>query len=468
MNSRESQSSDDIVQMQLKPNQAQLKLFPRRLNDYSSASNKSLIKDISLFSITSGPQYGGSSLGPHIKLNKQSLNQDINNSVNNSVNNSANNGINTSINNSANNGIKDGINNTINTGINKSIYYLAEHNLCEYFIYEILLRLGFNTPKARIIVDQPHKNMRMTTEASKYNLRFLVASKSIPDYLPISIFRPDTKRPNMPTNLLPIMENYSLDFTSQMIINSSEKISHKVSGNLFVFDLAAILCADMDLQAKGNNLGLVKINKRFYAVAIDKDDCAFTGKNYYQLRGKMNDETLDDPLFKAKTSEQLIALLYQIDSALKPDSNGYCDFDRIFNNPRVENTAYLKENARDNGDKFKKSATAILTYYKKELGKDYLEKFCFREELRQALAENILAKLPIEVASYGKEIMQLIIEDLRSPYYSTFFKNGFISADSLSNLDLHQAILADFRAEFDVGSSLGSGCEDGFASSFKL
>lgn len=385
MNSRESNTKEPLI-------------FQCRQNDYVHIKeNKSLLKQFNIFKKTDGPMFGGSSLGPHIKLHE---NWD-----------------------------------------SKSIYYLAKHNLNEYFAFEIFQRLTFNTPKARILTGE--------------NQKFIIASSAVKDYLPVKIFRPDTSFSNLPPTLRDFSEQYKLDYASQTISHTREKRKYKISGNLFTYDLIALLCNDSDLQPRGNNLGLVKMNNRFYAAAIDKEACTFTGSNYNRLAIMIGDDILDDPLFAAKTREQLFFMLYQVDSALKLDDNKQCDFDRIFLNTRVMNTPGLRDTCAIDCTKFKKSAHDFINHYQERYGKSCITQFTYRETLRQKLAYKILAELPV-ADEHKSKMIPLIIEDLRGPYYSPCFMKEFISDDDMNNQNLIDAVIADFCFEFNLTSTKDS------------
>lgn len=111
------QLEEDLSAQKLLSGKAQSQRIFRK-NDYekSSLSHESLTKYFSLFTPTKQTFFvpGTTSLGPHLKPKKQS---------------------------------------------NKSVlYYLAPHNLVEYFASEILLRIGILTPKCRILTGEEEEN----------------------------------------------------------------------------------------------------------------------------------------------------------------------------------------------------------------------------------------------------------------------------------------------------------------------
>lgn len=369
-----------------------------KLNDFKNTklnSKTSLLKDITLFSKTTGPQYGGSSLGPHLKVSSKK----------------------------------------------QSIYYLAKHSLHEYFACEVLLVLGINTPKIRI-VDQLQDG-------------YLMASQAIEDYIPIHVLRPDVSN-SLPSELQVWRDTYELDINNQLIINKIDGSSYKISGNLFTLDIAALFISDTDLQPKGNNIGFVKKDNRFYVVTIDKDRTAFKGSNYCQLFGRLDDDILDDKLFRAKTSEQLLFLLYQLSECLKLDTDGKCAFDKIFGNPRVENTSCLNKISTDYCRNIKKSANSIINHYKSTLGKNSLVQFAEREKIRGLLADKIIEQLESEGMRFDSaKVKNILMEDLRAPYYAPCFLGSTISiADVNENPELIQKLLNDLTQELNYQSIL--------------
>lgn len=375
-----------------------LKMVFPRINDFKnkrSNTKNSLLKDISLFSKTRGPQYGGSSLGSHLKTSSKK----------------------------------------------QSVYYLAKHSLLEYFACEVLLAISINTPKIRIIA-QPQGDQN-----------YLMASQAIENYIPIRVFRTDVGN-SLPTELQILRDTYELDIENQIIINKIDGTIYKISGNLFTLDLAALFLSDTDLQPKENNIGLIKEGSRFYVVTIDKDCTAFKGSNYYQLHGRLDDDILEDKLFKAQTSEQSLFLINAIAECLTLDTDGKCNFDKIFENPRVSNTPYLNESSTTYCNNIKKSATSIINHYKKTLGDNILFQFVEREKIRVLLADNVIQQLELKGMPFdAAKIKNVLIEDLRAPYYAASFHEPLISmSDVNENPQLMQRLIDDLTNELNLKS----------------
>lgn len=373
-------------------------MFFSRKNDFKnkkSNNTSSLLKDISLFSKTTGPQYGGSSLGAHLKTSSKK----------------------------------------------HSVYYLAKHNFLEYFACEVLLALGINTPKIRIIdLQQGEQN-------------YLMASQAIENYIPIHVLRPDVDN-SLPSELQILRDTYELNIENQLIINKFDGTIYKISGNLFTLDLAALFLSDTDLQPKGNNIGLIKKGNRFYAITIDKDLTNFNGSNYYQLHGRLDDNILEDKLFKTQTSEQALFLIYAISVCLTLDTDGKCIFDKIFENSRVSNTRYLNEITATSCKNIKKSANSIINHYKNTLGETVLSQFAEREKVRSHLADNIIHQLELNGMLFdAAKVKNVLMEDLRAPYYTSFFHEPLISqSDVNENPPLIQRLFDDLTNELNFES----------------
>jgi len=148
-------------------------MFRRRKNDYekSGETDKTLLKKFSHYSKTKASLYGSSymhGLGPHKRQGKNK----------------------------------------------EKTYYIARHEIHEYFAVEILNRIGFNTPKSRII-----------DQESSSEILPKMASKTIDDYIPIMVFihersdKQDVNREFKKFNLLTLHEKYKLDIERQVIID---------------------------------------------------------------------------------------------------------------------------------------------------------------------------------------------------------------------------------------------------------
>lgn len=369
-------------------------IFKRRKNDYLKGKlHKSLVKDLSLFSKTNGSQYGGSSYGPYLKKRTHCE--------------------------------------------SRTLYYITAHNPAEYFALEVLQRIGFNTPVARIVTSHPLRRESVNLDGKQ-----AVATKGFHGYVPIQTVRPDEPKSSE------FGKQHTLDFINQIITNS-KGTKFKISGNLFALDIGAILLGDTDLQPRGNNIGFIKEGNRFYTVAIDKEHVVFNGNNYCQMSGRI-DPVDHDKLFVHKLHDQRLFILSQIAGALHVDESGLCDFDRIFLNPRVTLTPCLADKCKIWCDNLKKTALSIIEHYKSAYGKDFLVHFNAREKMRSELADKVIAFLN-NASIDAQALKDIIMEDLRGPYYVSYLTgNEFCDRDARDNPRLFNAIVADVAKEFNL------------------
>lgn len=391
MKTRDNKDEDGVFQKTL-----------YRKNDYakSSSKNKSLMRRYSLFSSAEYKYYvsGSCSLGPHVRLDKQPQ---------------------------------------------SSIYFIAPHNPCEYFATEIMLRIGFVSPKCRILTSNGKANT-------------LISSQEIEGYIPMRAIRQYSRKGKsfegrfIDKKLIPLRERYRLDIEKQIIHDYVESKEYRLSGNLFGGDIAALLINDRDFQSDEYNFGVVKLGSRFYAAAIDKEAATFNGDNYQEFAGDLTEIT-DDILFKSRTEEQMFEVLYQIEEALVTDANGVCDFDRIFLNPRIQSTPQLLAlSPATLCDNLKRSALSILSHYKKNYGEYSLKDYAAREILRNEIARVVMEKVECDASQYSS-IINTIVEDLRGPYYCDLFSdpvNKYIREDDVANIRLLDAVLADVAEEY--------------------
>lgn len=324
-------------------------------------------------------------------------------------------------------------------------YFLAPHPSSAYFAYEILNKIGFNTPKARPI--------NHTDD--------LLATKSIEGYIPIFVYIHD-RSPENTTSIRPLEEtiyfnptlrdlheNYNLDMNNQVIVDLKTGEKYKISGNLFTADIGAKLLADKDFQPEECNVGLVKHGNRFYAYFIDKELTSFKG-NKYEDNLKLVDERVDQSLiYKAATNDQKLFILNEIDEAL---SNN--DFKKIFINSRTISTdnmfaKHLGTGLDKTADAFEFTAQSALTYYETKTEFKNKDRFQQREKIRNAIADDVIKDLSLNISSEDKiALKQIIAEDLRAPYYQELFLDKkLITEADLKNEPLKKAIIEDQLAE---------------------
>jgi hypothetical protein len=384
--------------------------FSGRVSDYNKntgdgSGSKPLLKDMSLFRRTTAPKSGGgNSWGPYQKKEK--------------------------------------------------IYYLAPHSYAEYFALEILNILGLYAPKGRFVQVAP----------SEVESKPVIAVNALNDYLPIISVRQDifllsnfsSSQSGACLNLNELFNNrvqYRLNLKRQVVVEVKSGKEFKISGPLFSADILAALVCDEDFQPDGNNFGLVRRGKRFFASAIDKDRARFEGRSYAELLAIMN-HVLKDELFSFKTFEQELAVVTSVHDALKIERDGLCVFDRIFRNPRVMATPVLAQLGHQYVELFKQSAASLLTHYTERHGDNFLAGYRQRESIRERIALKVVRQLPGDYTMAESEMrMRHIVEDLRAPYYQEYYLDQdskvLVEAD-LNNPILANKIVQDICAEFDL------------------
>ena len=313
---------------------------------------------------------------------------------------------------SANHGAYGPHKKTSSKGVTK-IDFLGPHGPEAYFAYEIMLRLKIRTPKARV-VERKHQTL---------------ATRSIDGYITMDELRKGKVK-------------LALDIDRQIIKDTNSGEEYKISGNLFAADIFAVLLNDKDFQPQTGNLGVKRVGNRFYAVAIDKEQASFTGKNYEKLMDEPDlSNVIHDTLFQSRTEEQKLFIIDELSKALATDESKECDIDRIFLNPRVLATPQLsKTNINVTWcDHFKKSAHSLIEYYKKIYGDNFLEKFSEEETKREQIANAVIDALVLDDPQNQLELKRIIMEDLRAPYYKE------IKADQLVT-----TIVDDISHEFSL------------------
>ncbi len=316
------------------------------------------------------------------------------------------------------------------------IYYLAPHPLSEYFALEVLLELGLMTPKVRIVTAHPSFSPLCHDEKQP---DYYIATKGLDDYIPMLAVRHDLPLKQHEDDLSPLRKQYQIDIAKQVIFDHATKQSLKISGPLFASHLLASLINDRDFGANYLNLGLVRQGQRFFAAAIDKERAKFDGCSYAKAYKPKS------PLFTSSTKEQQLAVVVAIQQSLLADESGQCAFERVFYYSRVKATQALASKAAAYWDAFKLSAQSLVDFFQAQEGNN-LQTFAVREKLRSWIAAQVLQQLNLskDIPSHvAKQMIAHIIEDLRGPYYQTYFfdiKQGEISSADVDNGELISAI----------------------------
>ena len=310
-------------------------------------------------------------------------------------------------------------------------YFLTKHSPLAYFGLEILNNIGFNTPKARFVASN-------------------LAVKEVEGYIPIAAFihnkdeygneiiPPDIKDDKY---LLKIHSKYELDFKNQCIIDRDTGKKYKISGNLFSADIGARLTADGDFQPERLNVGLVKRGDRFYTHLIDKEQVMFNGESY---EGASVDPAVKtSELFSNTKRDQQLFIINKTEKSL--DNN---EFDRIFVNsrtlPSFNNNENVKKISKKYISNFRETANSAIAYFEKKYPGE-LKKFEDREKIRSKLADEVIARLALDINDDEKNALkEIIMEDLRGPYYDNCCE---ISENELTDDVLINTIVQDQAAE---------------------
>jgi hypothetical protein len=385
-----------------------------RLNDFQkNQTTKSLFKAFDDFVAVKGEKFGGvwGAFGPHTKQSKKG---------------------------------------------EERTYFLAMHGKDEYFANELLSLFGIRTPKTRISAECDSSKFTSLFQAQplaeQQRQRFYMATIAIDDLMPIRAFRHELDCSSYQNNsaFLAIRKRYKLDVSKQTVFDCIEGKEYKISGNLFATHVAGVLIRDKDMQPHECNLNLIRINNRFYCVAIDKAPANFPGLTFNQIKKEFKNRYLRDPLYANTQLEQELAVLYRVYCALKPEENGMCDIDRIFLNKRVKATPELAQDAETKCANFKATAHSAIEHYKHIHGRKVFVEFGVREEIRKIIANRVIAKLTIPPQQLART-KENIIEDLRGCYYQHLMaSNRSISPSDITNKELIAKISADISGELQL------------------
>lgn len=318
-----------------------------------------------------------------------------------------------------------------------SMYYIGKHwPEIEYFCMEILQLLGINTPKARSIDGA----LKSSKYAQYVPGESYCATRAIEGYLPnFYLLRNYTDFPKTDPR-----QRYHLNIKTQLIHDDVTGDDLKISGNYFAAYIGAILIQDTDFQEKSKNFGVILIGKRFYSMAIDKDLGKFSHNKTYSLMWHKSD------FFDSAEKDQQLAVLYRIKQALEITSNNECDFDRIFNHPRVLNTTSLLKDREASRDNLKYRAQSMVDHVTRKDANAFKD-FERRERFRNRIAKYVLCRLDTSHMTDTTQLKEIIAEDLRAPYYKHLFENKeSISLDDCSNANLIDAIKDNLIKEFGL------------------
>lgn len=325
--------------------------------------------------------------------------------------------------------------------------YLSTHAKLEYFIMEILCQIGLNTPKTRFTKH---------TRSFGGNIRELnaLAQNSVEGYIPIAAFfnLEFYGKKEISPKLIEIRNRFTIDFQKQVIIDLQNQKEYKISGNLFAANIGGIFIQDTDFQLEGGNVGLVQRGNRFFAFLIDKDQAHINGKTAEKFSEMPNvkRQLFENRITGGALDEQRLFILNGIDKAIRKDKKGNLPLKNIFLNQRIDNSGILDRNTtpKQREDQVKeqiknlqKTGESILLYYTDNNLKK-LKSFRKREKIREKIADAVIQKL-LKISpniQYEKEALkEIILEDLRAPYYRHFFKNN----DNISTLDQENPALVN-------------------------
>lgn len=408
-------STEAVENKTVSTNEVTVEVYKRRACDFEKKSSKSLVKNYSVFTSakTEGQRFGCSEerdYGPHLKTKKNK---------------------------------------------SKKLYYLSLRQVTvplkqipeEYFALEILNYLGINTPKARI-------TSNVIAEAKEPRVEYITATEAILNFIPLSAFSPYYDESYQyaagyePDRKLwvALRERYHFDCENQIFLDKQTNQKCKINHNMFGAHILAALIGDFDFGFHNANCGFVRKGNRFYAVAIDKEAARFEGQTYEYLVN-LTSGAFTDPIFESSTQDQILAIINRLEIGLKRSVFvKRSDFEKIFLNPRVLATEDLAVVCKTFFENFTITANSFIDHYKKVYGQDCLKEFTARENIRQQIAVKVIAELKLP-----NEFLEIIIEDLRAPYYQIYFKNKTqISKDDADNSELLKAIIADLRVELNL------------------
>ncbi|RDI39069.1 hypothetical protein [Aquicella lusitana] len=387
-------------------------LFKKRQPDFqligSRNESKSLLKEIGRFSPTEGERFGGhaGALGPQLKASSRMEGQ-------------------------------------------PKKYYLAAHHATEYFVMEVLCRIGLNTPKARLSFRKETSFIDDKTEL----IRTLVATESIEGYIPMTAFlnlEYYTFTPNdIPKELIAYNKQYQLNIKNQVVVDLITNQKYKISGNLFAANLGAILIEDEDFQPEGLNLGLARRGDRFFAFLIDKDMAKIGGHDFQTITNKLSLNTFGR-VFSRVTEDQKLAILNEIANMIEED-----EFQKIFFNSRIMSTLtsgmlFEEKELEKLANNLESTAKSILSHFIDDKP-EILAEFKAREELRRQLADSVIECIAFADEVDKEALSAIIIEDLRAPYYRHYLTNlDYITKPDLHNKKLITLIANDQIAELNA------------------
>lgn len=323
----------------------------------------------------------------------------------------------------------------------EKLYYISNHSVDdEYFALEILQYIGINTPKLRVTSgsfdDSHHK-----PGISRTRSQGIAAVKSMDGYIPMFDL------------VMGIHGDVHLDIATQRIIhNKNPHETYKISGQVFTAYIAACLIDDSDFGFEEFNFGMMRVGNRYYSAAIDKDCAQFNDAVINRIRYR----TLK--IFKSVCLDQELFIISRLQQGLTPDKNGICDFDRIFQNSRVIATPEVAANQLRKSVNLKMRAENIINLYLHD-HPGCIQKFSRREAIRQQIADRILEDFNISGDHERDAMMDIIIEDLRGPYYTEYFQLSELSQKDVKNEKLLAAIRQDISKEFpeitqDIGHKI--------------
>lgn len=178
----------------------------------------------------------------------------------------------------------------------------------------------------------------------------------------------------------------------------------------------------------------------------------FTGAEYSDISKPENNEysqlvdkrIFDNELFKNARKDQKLYIISQLKYAIDSD-----DIRKIFFSNRVMKTGnFDPDEVEKDFENFMKTAQSAIVFYGTEI-----DEFRQREAVRKELAEEII-KIIKPFGDYNdledhNDLINIIMEDLRAPYYENLFNTYLNSKTEADKNELIKTICADQIRELE-------------------
>lgn len=319
----------------------------------------------------------------------------------------------------------------------EKLYYISNHAVDdEYFALELLQYIGINTPKLRV-TSGSFQDSAYHSGIHRRQSRGIAAVKSMDGYIPMFIL------------LTGIKGDAYLDIpTQRIVLKDYPQETFKISGQVFASFIAACLIDDSDFGFEDINFGMIRVGNRYYSAAIDKDCAQFNDAYINRILFR----TLK--IFKSVCLDQELFIISRLQQGLKNDASGICDFDRIFQNSRTQSTPEIAAHRLRKCVNLKARAQNIINLYLKK-NPDCMHEFHQREVIRQKIAAQVLDNFNVGDDQAREVIRNIILEDLRGPYYLEYFILDEISKKDMKNVSLLNVMTHDISKEFPELANAG-------------